>query len=58
MVISSRKTPDYFLLGIDNTNMETEEKIDQIIEYLKVCSKEDVDNTLIYVKAMYKKSNK
>lgn len=52
------KTPDYFLLGIDNTNIETEEKIDKIIEYLKVCSEEDVDNTLIFVKAMYKKSNK
>ena len=52
------KTPDYFLLGIDNLEEETESKIEQICEYLKLCNKEDVDNTLIFVKAMYDKNNK
>ncbi len=52
------KTPDYFLLGIDNLEEETESKIEQICEYLRLCNKEDVDNTLVFVKAMYDKNNK
>lgn len=49
------KTPDYFLLGIDNRQNGKDTKITQICEYLQLCTEEDVDNTLIFVKAMSKK---
>ncbi len=52
------KTPDYFLLGIDNSDEERDSKIEQICGYLKLCTDEDVENTLIFVKAMYDKNNK
>lgn len=51
------KTPDYFLLGIDTTDDSANNKIEQICRYLKCCNKEDVENTLIFVKAMYDKNN-
>ncbi|WP_294905523.1 helix-turn-helix domain-containing protein [uncultured Eubacterium sp.] len=52
------KTPDYFLLGIDNGLEVKDNKIDQICGYLKLCTDEDVDNTLIFVKAMFDKNKK
>ncbi len=47
------KTPDYFLLGIDNGNDEKSDKIAQINGYLQLCNNETIDNILILVKAMY-----
>lgn len=52
------KTPDYFLLGIDNTSDKGNNKIDQICEYLKLCDENDIDNVLLFVKAMYNKNDK
>lgn len=52
------KTPDYFLLGIDNGHEGKDNIIDQICGYLKLCNDNDVENTLIYVKAMFEKNNK
>lgn len=52
------KTPDFFLLGIDNGHNNKDDKIKHICEYLKLCSDEDVSNTLIYVKAMFEKNIK
>lgn len=52
------KTPDYFLLGIDNGNEEKDNKIKQINEYLQLSSDEVVDNTLIFVKAMNENKHK
>lgn len=46
------KTPDYLLLGVDNGHQSKEDKISQICDYLKLCKDEDVENTLVYVKAM------
>lgn len=51
------KTPDYFLLGIDNSNDKANNKIQQIYEYLKLCDEEDLNNVLLFVKAIYE-SNK
>ncbi len=51
------KTPDYFLLGIDNTNEKNDKQIEQICEYLKVCDENDVNNVLLFVKAIYEKNN-
>lgn len=50
------KTPDYFLLGIENGEDTANDKIDQICSLLKLCKAEDVDNVLLFVKAMYDKS--
>lgn len=55
--LSLGKTPDYFLLGIDNGIEEKQNKIDKICEYLKMCDECDVDNTLVFVKAMYDKKH-
>ncbi|MDO4363478.1 MAG: helix-turn-helix transcriptional regulator [Clostridia bacterium] len=55
--LSLGKTPDYFLLGIDNGIEEKQNKIDKICEYLKMCDECDVDNTLVFVKAMYDKEH-
>lgn len=52
------KTPDYFLLGIDIGNEERDGNISQIVGYLKLCTDEDIENTLLFVKAMYDKNNK
>lgn len=52
------KTPDYFLLGIDTLDNDSSDIIEQICRYLRLCSKEDVENTLLFVKAMYDKNNK
>lgn len=49
------KTPDYFLLGIDNTDNKTDNKINQICEYLRLCNEDDIDNVLLFVKALYEK---
>lgn len=51
------KTPDYFLLGIDNGDVGKDNKIEQICSYLKMCSEEDVENILIFVKAIYDKNS-
>lgn len=50
------KTPDYFLLGIDNTSDKNDNKIAQICEYLKLCDENDIDNVFLFVKAMYEKN--
>lgn len=50
------KTPDFFLLGIDNGQDDKDNKIKQICEYLKLCTDEDVSNTLVFVKAMFEKN--
>ncbi len=50
------KTPDYFLLGIDNTSDKNEDKISQICEYLKLCDENDINNVFLFVKAMYEKN--
>ncbi len=52
------KTPDYFLLGIDNTDDSTEGIIEQICECLKIFSREDLETTLLYVKAIREKRGK
>lgn len=52
------KTPDYFLLGIDNGQNDRDNKINQICEYLKLCADEDIENTIIFVKAMFEKNKK
>lgn len=52
------KTPDYFLLGIDNGQDDRDNKINQICEYLKLCTDEDIENTIIFVKAMFEKNKK
>lgn len=49
------KTPDYFLLGIDNTSEENDSKIEQICEHLKSCDENDIENVLLFVKAMHEK---
>lgn len=49
------KTPDFFLLGIDNSNDKNDSKIEQICEYLKLCDESDINNVLLFVKAMYEK---
>lgn len=49
------KTPDFFLLGIDNTNTENNSKIDQICEYLKLLDENEINNILIFVEAIYNK---
>ncbi len=49
------KTPDFFLLGIDNSNDKNDSKIEQICEYLKLCDENDINNVLLFVKAMYEK---
>lgn len=52
------KTPDYFLLGIDNGSDEKNNKIEQINGYSQLSTDEVIDNTLIFVKAMYNKNRK
>lgn len=51
-----RKTPDYFLLDVDNGQDNKDNKINKICEYLKLCEDEDIENTLVFVKAMYEKN--
>ncbi len=55
--LALEKTPDYFLLGIENGDETSNNKIEQICGYLKLCKAEDIDNVLLFVKAMYDKSN-
>lgn len=52
------KTPDYFLLGIDNGQKDRDSKINKISECLRLCEDADIDNTLIFVKAMLDKNQK
>lgn len=52
------KTPDFFLMGIDNGQNEKDNKIDKICGYLKLCTDEDIENTLVFVKAMVNKNQK
>lgn len=56
--LTLNKTPDYFLLGVDNGQDDKDNKISKICEYLKLCEEDDIDNTLIFVKAMYEKNKK
>lgn len=56
--LALEKTPDYFLLGIDNEQENRNSKIKQICEYLKLCNDDDIENILIFVKAMFEKSSK
>lgn len=59
--LTLEKTPDYFLLGVDNGQDDKDDKdnkISKICEYLKLCEDEDIDTTLIFVKAMYEKNKK
>lgn len=51
------KTPDYFLLGIENGDETDVGKIEQICNYLKLCKPEDIDNVFLFVKALYNKNN-
>lgn len=50
------KTPDYFLLGIDNDDNDKSALIQQISEYLSLCEQDDINNVLLFVKAMYDKN--
>lgn len=52
------KTPDYFLLGVDNGQDDKESKINKICEYLRLCEDADIENTLIFVKAMFERNQK
>ncbi len=53
--LALEKTPDFFLLGIDNTNTENNSKIDQICEYLKLLDENEINSILIFVEAIYNK---
>lgn len=53
--IALGKTPDYFLLGIDRSDEDTDGTINQIYEYLKLCPKESLDSILTFVKALCEK---
>lgn len=55
--LALEKTPDYFLLGIDNGQDDKESKINKICEYLKLCEDADIENTF-FVKAMFEKNQK
>lgn len=50
------KTPDFFLLGIDNATTGNNNKIDQICEYLKLFNENDINNVLIFVEAIHNKN--
>ena len=52
--LALEKTPDYFLLGVDNGQDNKDNKINKICEYLKLCEDEDIENTLVFVKAIEK----
>lgn len=52
-----KKTPDYFLLGIEHDSNSKKEKIKTINEYLHICSEDDVDNILLISKAFSEKRN-
>ncbi len=54
--LALEKTPDYFLLGIDNGRYGKDDKINQICEYLKLCTDEDIENMLVIAKAMFEKT--
>lgn len=56
--LALEKTPDFFLLGIDNGENGKDNKIIQICEMLKLCSNDDIDNILMFVKLMYEKNQK
>lgn len=51
------KTPDYFLLGIDYSDNNTDGKILQICGCLQNCSNEDIDTVLMLAQAMSSKNN-
>lgn len=53
--IALGKTPDYFLLGIDRSDADAEEKAAQIDEYLKILPEEKVELVLTFVKALTEK---
>lgn len=53
--IALGKTPDFFLLGIDRSDEEVDNTIQQICEYLKLCSADDVQSVLSIVKVLSEK---
>lgn len=53
--IALGKTPDYFLLGIDKSDEDANRRIEQIDEYLKLLSTENVDLVLTFVQALAEK---
>lgn len=53
--IALGKTPDYFLLGIDKSDENTDRKIEQIDEYLRLLSNEKIELVLTFVKALAEK---
>ena len=52
------KTPDYFFLGIDNSDEAIDNNINKISEYLKLCSLEDIERVLVIVKALSENNKK
>lgn len=58
LTIALGKTPDFFLLGIDRSDKSTDKTIEQICEYLKLCSEDDISNVLSIVKVLSEKRNK
>lgn len=57
MVACVRKTPDYFLLGIDYSDNSKDGKILQVCGCLKNCSNEDIDTVLILAQGLSSKNN-
>lgn len=55
--LALRKTPDYFLLGIDYGDDNKDGKILQICGCLKNCSNSDIDTVLMLVQGMSSKNN-
>lgn len=55
--LALRKTPDYFLLGIDYSDNSKDGKIQQICGCLKNCSNADIDTVLMLVQGMSSKNN-
>lgn len=53
--IALGKTPDYFLLGIDRSDTYSDRKIEQIEEYLKLLSPENIDVVLKFVVVLQEK---
>ena len=56
--LALKKTPDYFLLGIDYGDDNKDGKILQICGCLKNCSNDDIDTVLMLVQGMNEKANK
>ncbi len=49
------KTPDYFLLGIDKSDADSDRKIEQIDEYLRLLPPEKTELVLTFVQALSNK---